>query len=156
MPLFSTDKTLRTPFGKNVYLRSTKDIKPESYMFAAAAIPTVTIDGFVQKVLQPGTVLAKITSGADAGKVGVYQAVANGTIAAPTDGRQTAANIVGINDTFLPWQLMEGDREVAAVYEAAVVQGWCFEYDTAGVRIALSNATRDAIVAAANLALLFK
>jgi hypothetical protein len=150
MPLFSTDKTLRTPFGKNVYLRSTRDIKAESYMFAAAGIPAETIDGFAnQKVLQPGTILAKITSGGDAGKVGVFQAGA-------TDGRQTATNIVGVNDTFLPWQLMEGDREVAAVYEAAVVQGWCFEYNAGGLRVALTNATRDAIRALPNVELLFK
>lgn len=148
MPAFSNDQTLRTPFGKNQYLRSTQDVKTESYTFAMGAIPTETIDGSTQKVLQPGTVLAKITSGGDAGKVGVFDSGA-------TDGRQTAANIVGINDTFLPWQLLERDVEVAAVYEASVVQGWCFEY-VAGVRTALTNATRDAMVAAANLALLFK
>lgn len=148
MPAFSKDQTLRTPFGKNQYLRSTQDVKFDSYTFAMGGIPTETIDGSTQKVLQPGTVLAKITSGADAGKVGVFNSTA-------TDGRQTAANIVGINDTFLPWQLLERDVEVAAAYEGTVVQGWCFEY-VAGVRTALTNATRDAMVGAANLALLFK
>jgi hypothetical protein len=149
MPAFSTDRTLRTPFGKNQYLRSTRDLKFESYTFAKGAIPAETIDGNAgQKVLQPGTVIAKITSGADAGKVGVFDSGA-------TDGRQTAANIVGLNDTFLPWQLIERDVEIAVCYEAAAKQAWCFEY-VAGVRAALTNTTRDAMVAAANLALLFK
>lgn len=148
MPAFEKDATLRTPFGKNQYLRSTQDIKTESYTFAESGIPAETIDGSSQKVLQPGTVIAKITSGADTGKVGVFDSGA-------TDGRQTLANIVGINDTFLPWQLLERDVEIAVVYEAAVRQGWCFEY-VAGVRAALTNTTRDAMVAAANLALLFK
>lgn len=138
MPHFEKNAAARTPFGKNVYLRSTKDIKPESYTCAASGVPTETVDGDVVKVLQPGTVMAKITSGADIGKVGVFDSGA-------TDGRQTEANIVGINDTFLPWQLLHRDVEVGVVYEATVVQAWCFEY-VAGVRTALTNATRDAMV----------
>lgn len=141
MSTFVKNSAARAPFGKNVYLRSVRDVKTESYTFAKSGIPTETIDGDTQKVLQPGTVLAKITSGADTGKVGAFDTTA-------TDGRQTTANIVGINDTFLPWQLLERDVEVAAVYEATVVQAWCFQY-TAGVRAALSNATRDAIIALA-------
>ncbi len=128
----------RTPFGKNQFLRSTQDVKTESYTLAAATVPTETIDGSSQKVLQAGEVLAKITSGADAGKVGPF-------MAGVTDGRQTAANIVGVNDTFLPWQLLERDVEVAAVYEATCVQGWCFERDAAGARIVLTNTTADAM-----------
>lgn len=128
----------RTPFGKNVYLRSTQDVKTESYTLAAATVPTETIDGSVQKVLQAGEVLAKVTSGGDAGKVGPFQALA-------TDGRQTLANIVGLNDTFLPWQLLERDVEVAAVYQATAVQGWCFERNAAGARIVLTDATADAM-----------
>lgn len=151
MPSFDTSgSTVRTPFGKNQYLRSTKDVKTESYTCAKATVTAETIDGAAdQKVLQPGEVIAKITSGADSGKVGPYQ------VTTPTDGRQTLANIVGINDTFLPWQLMERDVEIAVVYEASVVQAWCFERNAAGARIALTNTTRDAMVAAANLALRF-
>lgn len=142
MPSFDkSGATTRVPFGKNQYLRSTRGPKYESYTVAAASVPAETIDGATdQKVLQSGEVLAKITSGAEIGKVGPFQAGA-------TDGRQTAANIVGINDTFLPWQLMHADREVAVCYDAAVVQAWCFERDAAGARIPLTNATRDAIVA---------
>lgn len=264
MSSFSTNKASRTPFGKNVYLRSTRDQKTNSYTFASGAIPTETIDGSTQKVLQPGTVVARITSGPDTGKIGVFQAagtdevqtltgtgtisggtygltvmgvavtgiafnatastvqaavrlaIANSTLSdadkaigdgititggpinsAPlvvtfdgeygsdvttivtstgtltgttpgisvatgtpgavgaTDGRQLTANIVGIVETFLPWQLLERDVEVSVTYEAAVVQAWCFEYNAAGQRIALTNTTRDAIVARADLALLF-
>lgn len=150
MPSFDkTGATLRTPFGKNQYLRSTRAVKYESGTVAAASVAAETIDGTAdQKVLQPGEVLAKITSGPEAGKLGPFQAGA-------TDGRQTAANIVGINDTFLPWQLMHRDVEVAYTYDAAVVQGWCFERDAAGARIPLTNATRDAMLALATLQLRF-
>jgi hypothetical protein len=139
----------RTPFGKNVYLRSTQDVKYESYTVAKSTVPTETIDGTAQKVLQPGEVLAKITSGPDTGKVGPFQALA-------TDGRQTAANIVGLNDTFLPWQLLDRDVEVAAAYEATAVQGWCFERDSAGLRIALTNTTADAMRGVRGLDVHFK
>jgi len=138
MASFTKGGTARTPFGKNVYLRSTQDVKTESYTLAAASVPTETIDGSTQKVLQAGEVLAKITSGGDAGKVGPFQTLA-------TDGRQTLANIVGLNDTFLPWQLLERDVEVAAVYQATAVQGWCFERNAAGARIVLLDATADAM-----------
>lgn len=122
MASFSGDSGVRTPFGKNVYLRSTQDVKTESYTCSAAAMPeNATYDGVATKVLQPGTLMAKITSTAEAGKIGVYDSGA-------TDGRQTGANIVGIVDTFLPWQLNERDVEVAVVYEAAVVQAWCLSH----------------------------
>lgn len=148
MPTFDTSGSgLRTPFGKNQYLRSTRATKFESAMCAASGVPEVTIDGSAQKVLQPGTVIAKITSGADIGKFGAFDSGA-------TDGRQTAANIVGVSDTFLPWQLMERDVEIAVCYDAAVVQAWCIEY-VAGVATPLTNATRDAMLALPNLALRF-
>lgn len=129
----------RKPFGTNEYLRST-DPKPvkESYTFSAASLPEETIDGVTQKMLLPGEVLAKITSGPEAGKVGVFQAGAS-------DGRQTLANIVGINDTWLPWQLMEHDSNVAATTDAKCVQAWCFERNSSGARIALTNTTADAM-----------
>lgn len=140
--------SVRTPFGKNEFLRSTQDVKTESYSFYNGAIPVEAIDGTDEKVLQPGTVLAAITSGAGDGKVGVYLPDA-------TDGRQTAANIVGINQTFLPWQLLNRDVEVAVVVEARVKQAWCFEYNASDVRIALTDTTRDLILARPNLAILF-
>lgn len=138
------------PFGKNVFLRSTQDVKTESYTLAASTVALETVNGVAnQKVLQSGEILAKITSGPETGKVGPFQAGA-------TDGRQTLANIVGINNTFLPWQLLERDVEVSAVYECTAVQGWCFERDAAGARIALTNTTADAMRGVKGLDVHFK
>lgn len=148
MPSFDKDLTQRTPFGKNEFLRSTRDVKTESYSFSKEGIPAQTIDGATQKVLQPGTLVAKITSGPEASKFGVFDSGA-------TDGRQTVANVVGLAVTFLPWQLLYRDVEISVTYEASVVQAWCFEY-VAGVRTALTNATRDAVLALPNVALLFR
>jgi hypothetical protein len=150
MPAFVKGGSARTPFGVNEYLRSTQDVKKESYTVAASTIPSETIDGFAgQKVLQPGTVMAKITSGGESGKIGPFQALA-------VDGRQTLANIVGLNDTFLPWQLIERDVEVAVSYECTAVQGWCFELDSAGLRIVLTNTTADAMRSVKGLDIRFK
>lgn len=134
----------REPFGKNTYYRSTKAVKKESYTVAADSVALEDIDGTDQKVLQSGEVMAKITSGPDAGKIGPYSTDTLGV----TDGRSDPANIVGINDTFLPWQLMERDVEVAVAYDVTAVQGWCFERNAAGARVTLSNTTADAMVAA--------
>lgn len=129
MSTFVKGGSTGTPFGKNEFLRSDQDIKVESYTVAASTIPARTIDGVAgQKILQPGTVMAKITSGAEVGKVGPYMSDTVGI----TDGRQTAANIVGLNQTFLPWQLMERDVEIGVVYECTAMQGWCLEYSVAG------------------------
>jgi hypothetical protein len=146
---FKKGGAARTPFGKNVYLRSTRDVKFESYTVAASTVPTEVIDGSNQKILQPGTVMAKITSGAESGKVGPFQA-------SVTDGRQTLANIVGLNDTFLPWQLLERDVEIAVAWECTAVQGWCFELDAGGLRIVLTNTTADAMRSTKGLDILFK
>lgn len=138
------------PFGKNVYLRSTQDVKKESYTVSAASVPLETVNGVAnQKVLQSGEVMAKITSGPEAGKIGPFQTGA-------TDGRADGANIVGINDTFLPWQLLERDVEAAVTYEATAVQGWCFQRDAAGARIALTNAIADAMRGVKGLDVHFK
>jgi hypothetical protein len=149
MPSYSKGGGNRQPFGSNEYLRSTQDVKKESYTVAAATVPNETIDGVTQKMLLPGEVMAKITSGADSGKVGPFMAGA-------TDGRETLANIVGLNDTWLPWQLMEHDNEIAVTYEATAVQAWCFERDAAGLRIALTNTTAAALVAQKGMGVQFK
>lgn len=149
MASFSGPGANRTPFGPNEYHRSTRAMKFESYTVAAASVPTETIDSSPIKILQPGTVMAKITSGGDAGKVGPFQA-------GVTDGRQTLANIVGVNDTFLPWQLLERDVEIAVLYDGTVVQGWCFELDAGGLRIALTNTTAAAMFGAKGLDVTFK
>lgn len=266
MPSYTAGGTLRAPFGKNEFLASTKDVKTASYTLAADSVTAETIDGDSIKIVQPGLVLASITSGDDDGKVGPYApgtpvaavdevqtmtidatagtytfgfdgettvltfddtaaaittqletmsnvdpgdivvtggpgdsggttpyvitfggqyagtdvplctavdidltgggddasvvqttAGAAATATSPaTDGRQTPANIVGLNQTFLPWQLNERDVEVASVIECAAVQAWCLETNAAGATIPLTDATRDNIVAQAHLAILFR
>jgi len=149
MPDFKKGPNYRTPFGRNVFLRSTQDVKTESFTVSAETVPAVEIDGYGgQKVLQPGTVLAKVTSGPEEGKVGPFNADA-------TDGRQTPANIVGLCNTFLPWQLMERDVEVAVVYDCSAVQGWCLEYTDNATIVPLSDATADAMRGAKHLHILF-
>jgi hypothetical protein len=250
MPSFVKGGTAIGPFGKNVYLRSTKGCKFESYTCAKNSVPYETVNdnpngtGSLQKILQPGTAMAKITVGPDTGKIGPVQAagtaevqtltpsgtISGGTftitfsgqttaaiafnataatiqaalealsnvapgdvvaaggpinttpvtltfysalqgdqpqvtitssltgstpavtpttttagVAGAADGRQLTANYVGIVDTFLPWQLLERDVEVGVLYDGTVVQGWCFELNAAGQRIAMSNTTRDAL-----------
>jgi hypothetical protein len=141
MSTFVKGGGVSTPFGRNEYLRST-DPKPrfDSYTVAASSVPARTIDGTQQKILQPGTVMAKITSGGDAGKIGPFQQDA-------ADGRQTLTNVVGLLDTFLPWQLLERDVEVAVAYQAHAVQAWCTELTTAGGAVpqTLTNTTADAM-----------
>lgn len=241
MPHFDSGRDARTPFGKNVYLRSTVGCKFESYTFAKDSLASQTIDGVSgQKVLQPGTVIAKITSGPDSGKVGVYEpagtaevqtiteatAITAGTytisfngqttvaldfdstaaevqaaledlstigtgnivvtggpvqttpltltfagnlsgnqpevtvdvtaltgtvtvatatpgVAGSIDGRGTSTNIVGLLDTFLPWQLIEADREVAVMYIGTAVAAWCIVYAAGQGSTAAPDATQQ-------------
>lgn len=238
----------RKPFGIRRFLRSTKNIQELPWTLSKDSVPSRVLDGTPQKFLQPGTVLAKITSGPNQGKVGPYQAAgtvelqtitktgtwsgggykltilgvqtdliahdaalgiiqqkvdaALATLGLPAgyvvvgggplgttpitlsyvgysstdapaatidtsavtgstpgagvvtttagvpganDGRQTAANIVGLLKTALPWTLDERDVEVAAVYFGTAVQGWCSEFNASGAEITLSNTTRDAM-----------
>lgn len=149
MASFVKGPDYRTPFGGNNFLRSTQDVKTESFTVAASTVPAVTIDNHPgQKVLQKGTVMAKITSGPEAGKVGPYNADAE-------DGRGGAGNIVGLNQTFLPWQLMERDVEIAIVVECRAVQDWCLEYEDDDTIVPLTDATADAMVAKKSLSIIF-
>ncbi len=258
-----------TPFGRNVFLRSTQGIGVISRTLAASTVPAQVIDGWAnQKIVQPGTVLATITSGPDAGKVGPFQAagtdeiqvitpsgtwsggtytltllnattaaiaynatpaavqtavraavaaltatdaatllnktigdsllvtgsalsagaltitydgevgvdVATATInvgsvtgttptaavttstvgvAGATDGRGVLANIVGICNTFLPYQTMDRDVEVAVIYDCVAVQASCIELNAAGIAIALTDTTAAQLVAKKNLDITF-
>lgn len=256
MPSFLVGPNLRTPFGRNHFLRSTKDIGTIGYTVSAASVPSVTIDTYTQKVLQPGVVLAKITSGGESGKVGPYKgltgaadeqqtvtidatggtftityagetttalawnataavvktalellgninpgdvsvsltglvytitfkgqyhnqnvpqvttaagsltggagtATAATTVAGTpgtggaTDGRGDPLNIVGINNTFLPWQLMDRDVEVAVLYDAVVVQANCFELNSSDAFVALTDDTAAQMVAKKSLDITF-
>lgn len=259
MPGFTKGPAYTTPFGNWNFLRSTRDVKTESYTVAAASVPTETIDGTTQKILRKGEALAKIISGADIGKVGPYQpgspvnevqtlartstggtvtlafeGATTGTIPATaagftaaavkaaleglpaldpgdidvagaaggpitvtfsgrnvagenvgpitvdntlatggtvtvaqtttgsagtggaTDGRADPTNIVGLNNTYLPWQLLERDVEVAAVYECTAVQAKCSERNAAGARVALSDVTAANMRSAKGVSILFK
>lgn len=152
MSAFVKGGGVTTPFGRNEFLRSTKEgqVQTESYTCAASTVPARTIDGNPnQKILQPGTVMAKIVSGPEAGKVGPFQAGA-------TDGRADVANIVGLDLTFLPWQLIERDVEISCVYDCVAVQGWCIELDAAGNEIVLTNTTADAMRGTKGLDVKFK
>jgi len=150
MSTFVKGGGVSTPFGRNEYMRSTRGTKYESYTLAASTVPARTIDGNPnQKILQPGTALAKITSGPEAGKVGPFQAGA-------TDGRADTANLVGLDDTFLPWQTIERDVEISAMYDGTAVQAWCIELDAAGNSIPLSNATAEAMHGTKGLSVTFK
>ena len=155
MSTFVKGGSVGTPFGRNEFLRSTQDIKTESYTVAASTVIARTIDGAAgQKILQPGTVMAKITSGGESGKVGPYSTDTGGV----TDGRSTATNIVGLNTTFLPWQLIERDVEISVTYQCTAVQAWCLEYTAGGGAVpqALSNATADAMRSVKGMHINFK
>lgn len=129
-----------TAFGKNQYLASTRaDAVFSSYTVAAAVVHS---DADGNKVLQSGTVLAKCTSGGSSGLVGPYEADA-------TDGRQTSTNIVGVCDTFLPYQLNNGNYDVAVLKTGRVDSSVCYEYPT-GVTVApgtrgLGSGTKTAL-----------
>jgi hypothetical protein len=148
MPDFVKGPAFRTPFGENVFLRSTRDLKLEHYTCYAASVPTETIDTVSQKLLRKGEVMAKITSGGGSGMVGPF-------MAGVADGRQTVGNIVGLNNTFLPWQLLERNVEIAVMYECTAVQAWCTERDAAGARIALTNTTADAMRSVKTMDIMF-
>lgn len=136
------------------YLRSTQPgtFANTSYTLAADAHPiepAETMIGEGKKFLQRGEVLAKITSGNNEGKVGVFQTGAN-------DGRSDVANIVGINRTFGPWELNEHDLNVAADYKAVVVAGWVTIRDADGKRVPATQAVIDGFDGRNDLAITWK
>lgn len=253
MATFNSGPNLAAAVGVNRFLRSTKNIQVETYTVARDTVPEVTLaTGEVIKVLQPGTVMALITSGENEGKVGPYAAgltgvfesaevdlngatggsftltvggatttaiafnatgpavlaalealssveegdftvsrsgdvytityteagnqanitasfasLTGGTGGAITlvqgtaedslvaDGRQLEANIVGINQTYLPTQLLRRDVEIGVVYHATCIQNWCIEHNSAMAPIALTNTTADAMRNKRNLDLMF-
>lgn len=141
MPGFITPPTTTGGnFGKNEYLRSTKGLRRETYLISAASVPTETVDGdTTQKILQPGEAIAKITSGPEIGKYGPFQL-------GVTDGRQTVANLVGLEHSFQPWALHDGlDKEVGVTTHGVAVQAWCTIRDAGGARIVLTDAVADAL-----------
>lgn len=71
------------------------------------------------------------------------------------DGRSTSANIIGLLETYCPWQLLEHDVDVAHLYDGTVVQGWCFEYDVNGVAQVLGNTTAAFMIAQKSMSITF-
>lgn len=113
----------------------------------------VTFDGEVASNVAAITWDISSVTGTTPG-LGVVETTAG--VAGATDGRQTAANLVGLCNTDLPWQLLDRDVEVAVVYECSAVQANCTELNAAGVRIALTNTTADAMRNTRGMDILFK
>lgn len=64
-----------------------------------------------------------------------------------TDGRGDVNNLVGLNNTFLPWQLMDRDVEIAVLYTCDVYQDRCLMLNSAGIAVPLDDTTAAAMVA---------
>jgi hypothetical protein len=96
------------------------------------------------------------TTGLTGSTPGITMATGTGGVAGAADGRQTLANIVGLNDTFLPWQLMEHEEQIACLYIGTAVQGWCLEMQADGTYVALTNTTADAMRSVKGLDVTFK
>lgn len=137
-------------FGVKQILRSTHpgSYSLEHYTIAASSVKPEDVSGTPIPFLQRGEAIAKITSGAEAGKVGPFQADA-------TDGRGDVANLVGLADTFLPYQLMDGDMQIAVYYRAVAVAGWCTERNAAGARVPITQTTINALRGKVDLDVLF-
>lgn len=98
--------------------------------YMAEDVPNLTVNG---GSLTGGSLTATVTAGQQSGGAGVA-----------SDGRENPDNIVGILDTFLPWQLNERDVEVAVLYDGDVVQAYCLELNAAGTDFtALTDATAE-------------
>lgn len=127
-----------TTFGKNEYRYSTKGLKYSPVSIYKESVPKEEATGSdastsEERILQSGEALARITSGPGKDKFGPFQLGA-------TDGRQDVANLVGVNDTFLPWQLLRRDVEAAACYEGTLKQDWCTIRDSNGARVPMTDA----------------
>lgn len=143
------------PFGKNNFLRSTQpgSYLTDSYTASSAAWPVETVDGFPQKIAQPGEALVVLTSGPEAGKVVPLQALGSGGTSV---GQDLVTGLVGVNKTHCPVQLNDRDVELSVVYMGSLKQIWCFERDATGARIVMSNTTADALRGKKGLQILFK
>lgn len=114
-----------TPFGENAWLRSTKGLRTTSYTVARATVPQQSIDGVGgQRPLQKGTVMAKITSGPDTGKIGPFQAAGTAEVQTLTPTAVTAGTwtltivnpVTGVSATTAPIAF----NASAAVIQAAI------------------------------------
>ncbi len=140
------------PIGVNNFLRSTKGVLTDSRTVAKDSFPVDKDSTTGQKTLQKGDVIAKITSGADSGKFGVYSTDTVGV----TDGRSDIANVVGICQSYYPYQLMDRDVDIAVVYAASVVQANVYVRDATNARVAISNGNVTTLEARKDLDIIWK
>jgi hypothetical protein len=107
----------------------------------SSGVVTITYDGELGADVAQVTVGNSLTGSAPT----VTPSTTTPGVAGATDGRGDVNNIVGINNTFLPWQLMERDVEIAVLYECDAVQAWCFVLNSAGVAVPLDDTTAAAM-----------
>ena len=110
----------------------------------------MTIDTVAQKVLRNGTAMAKMTSGAESGKVGPIE-TGDLTGRAPAD----TANFVGVSMTYVPWQAMRRDVEIGVVYQGVCYLSKCWEVDGSGDYVTLTQGVADGMRSTSTLDLLF-
>jgi len=157
MANFVSGVTTYTPVGKRQILRSAQ---PGSYTslpktVSYLAYPTEVIDGFTQKVLQEGEVMAVLSSGTHQGKIVPYQTFqADGTTPF-TDGRSDLNQLCGICKDYFAAELMDRDVEAGILVRGYLVQAWCTIRNNLGVRVPLTNAVADALRSKKNLDILF-
>lgn len=114
MPLYSDAVNRTTAFGINEFLRSTEDVKTESYTLSAASVVARNIDGHDgQKVLQPGTVMAEIKNGAETGKIGPY--------VKGTAGTNEVQRLTGTTVTAGTWKI-DGLPGLAGLVNTAAIE----------------------------------
>ena len=117
MPLFKKSQGIMP----NEYLYSTVGNLFNTYTLSLSAVTNSSVSQSMANLkddkgnyyANKGWLLAKITSGIQNGKVGPYDSGAS-------DGRQTAANIVGFLDTFA--NLEDGDKDVGVLYVGTVTK----------------------------------
>lgn len=104
-----------------------------SSQFSGVAVPSLTVT----------------PTGLTGGTVAVVVTTVGGTAAGGSaDGRQSPANIVGICDSFLPYQLNDFDREVSVLKRGRVYAASCYEYIAAEVAPGtrgISTATKNSL-----------
>lgn len=142
------------PMGVNAYLRSTQPgtFATDGATVAASTHPIEPGLAGNQKFLDKGEILAKITSGPEAGKFGVFSLDTVGV----TNGLSTPANIVGINNSYYPYQLMDHDVYVGNLYYGVVKQARVTVRDATGKRVPVTNAIVDALADRKDLKITWK
>lgn len=149
MPHFNPGGGVSPTFGRNEYLRSTENRQFRSYTVSSAAFPVEKIgDDEGQKFLQAGEVMVTLTGGPEAGKSVPFQT-------GGANGADSLTGILGLNDSFEPWRLNNGDIEAGIMYHGAATQGWCTIRDASGKRVPMTDAVANAMRSSKTLDILF-